>query len=129
MTTRAMRIGWVVLDCADARELADFYSRLLGWPPDPEPDEDSGWVNLPNPNGGIGLAFQRAVVYRPPSWPDPDVPQQIHLDLEVPDLDAAQAHALKMGARLVDDQGMQPTGFRVYTDPAGHPFCLCLHGE
>ena len=123
MTTTHMRVGSVVLDCADAGELASFYSRLLGWP-DPRVDEDGSWADLANPEGGIGLSFQRAIVYRPPSWPDPDVPQQIHMDIQVDDLEAGQAHALEVGARLVDDQGMKATGFRVYTDPAGHPFCL-----
>ena len=125
MSATTARIGSVVLDCPDPRALADFYSELLGWPRDPEPDPDDGWVELANPDGGAGLSFQRADNYRTPTWPDPEVQQQLHLDLGVDDLDAAQARALELGARLLDDQGMKNTGFRVYADPAGHPFCLC----
>ena len=124
MAAAIPRIGSVVLDCPDPRALADFYARLLDWPPDPEADEDGGWVSLTNPHGGAGLSFQRADDYRAPRWPDPSAPQQLHLDLEVDDLEAAHQRALELGARLLDDQGLKPTGFRVYADPAGHPFCL-----
>ncbi len=123
MTIASARIGSIVFDCPDPRALADFYARLLGWPP--ASDSDDEWVDLANPDGGVGLSFQRADNYRTPTWPDPEVQQQLHLDLRVDDLDAAQARALEIGARLLDDQGMKKTGFRVYADPAGHPFCLC----
>ena len=36
--------------------------------------------------------------YRPPSWPEPDVPKQIHLDLDDADLDDAVAEAIRLGA-------------------------------
>jgi hypothetical protein len=47
---------------------------------------------------------------------------QLHLDLEVDDLDAAVAHAMAVGA---SQAGYQPQDHvRVMLDPAGHPFCL-----
>jgi hypothetical protein len=55
-----------------------------------------------------------------PQWPDPDHPQQMHLDIRVGDLDAADALVVDRGAaRLAefDDH-------RVYEDIIGHPFCL-----
>lgn len=41
-------------------------------------------------------------------------------------MEAAQARALALGARPLDfhDDGGE-RNFRVYADPAGHPFCLC----
>ena len=125
MTAAIPRIDSVVFDCPDPRSLADFYARLLDWPPDPNPDPDGSWVDLKNPHGGAGVSFQRADDYRAPQWPDPSAPQQLHVDFDVDDLDAAHERALELGARLLDDQGMKKTGFRVYADPAGHPFCLC----
>ena len=55
-----------------------------------------------------------------PRWPDPAYPQQMHLDLLVEDLDAAEADVLAHGATKLRDSGT----FRVYSDPIGHPFCL-----
>jgi hypothetical protein len=59
--------------------------------------------------------------YNPPRWPDPAHPQQAHLDLLVDDLDTGEARALDLGARRLDAGGER---YRVFTDPAGHPFCL-----
>jgi predicted enzyme related to lactoylglutathione lyase len=63
--------------------------------------------------------------HRPPRWPDPQCPQQFHLDFDVEDIDAAQERVLALGAVLLHDSGGRNSGFRVFTDPAGHPFCLC----
>ena len=110
-----------VLDTPDPRGLADFYCALLGWRITDDVDD---WVTI---RGDVaGMAFQLAPDLVPPSWPDPAVPQQFHLDFTVPDLDAAHERVLAIGARPTG----QPTGeaagrFRVYLDPAGHPFCLC----
>jgi catechol 2,3-dioxygenase-like lactoylglutathione lyase family enzyme len=118
-----LKLTSVVLDAPDARELAGFYRRLLGWPADQdEPD----WVTLRAPGGGAGLAFQTEPAYLPPVWPagPGDTPMQAHLDIEVEDLAAAGAHAVAAGAVLA---GYQPQDdVRVYLDPAGHPFCLFL---
>jgi catechol 2,3-dioxygenase-like lactoylglutathione lyase family enzyme len=118
----------VVLDCPDPRELAEFYRAVLGGEVD-RPDErwepDDSWTTLHVPGGQV-LCFQRATDHRPPTWPDPERPQQFHLDLQVPDLDAAQERVLALGARLLDDGGGDRV-WRVYADLAGHPFCLVRH--
>ncbi|SRR6266540_572664 len=114
-------LGVVALDCPDPVALAGFYRELLDWG-QPEIAEDGHWVDLVNPAGGAGLAFQRVEGYRAPEWPSQDVPQQLHLDLRVTDMEAAHQRALDIGAKLLDDA---PESFRVYADPAGHPFCLC----
>ena len=110
----------VVLDCPDPRALARFYAAVLGWE---IVDETAEWATV---RGGVGagIGFQHADDYRAPSWPDDDIPQQSHFDFDVIDLDAAQQAVLALGAT---DTGM-PEGdrsrFRVFLDPAGHPFCL-----
>jgi catechol 2,3-dioxygenase-like lactoylglutathione lyase family enzyme len=112
----------VVIDAADARALADFYVRLLGWRVDK--DEDGAFVTVAPPSGVAYLAVQRSPEYVPPVWPPVDRRQQMmmHLDVEVADLDAAVADASRMGARLADVQPQDDV--RVMLDPAGHPFCL-----
>jgi hypothetical protein len=49
---------------------------------------------------------------------------QLHLDLEVDDLDQAVAHAIEAGAELPEFQPQERV--RVMLDPDGHPFCLYL---
>ena len=118
-----MTLAGVVLDSPDARQLAEFYQRLLGWPiTTDEPD----WVTMASPDGGAGLSFQTEEAYARPSWPAGPGDQQMmmHLDVGVDDLGDAVAHARSVGATLADFQP-QPD-VRVCLDPAGHPFCLFL---
>ncbi|MER6565637.1 VOC family protein [Streptomyces sp. NPDC001093] len=118
------KLGVVVLDCPDPRALAGFYAEVLGGTVEVQGDpEDDGWVDLKVP-GGTALAFQRAPGYVPPQWPSPDASQHFHLDLVVEDLDAAERGVLELGAKPLDAEDRERT-FRVYADPAGHPFCLC----
>ncbi|GAA2715268.1 VOC family protein [Micromonospora olivasterospora] len=112
-----------VIDCPDPRALAAFYSELLGLPLLEGDSEGDEWVVLGGPPGRQPrLAFQQAPDLRPPTWPDPELPQQFHLDVTVEDIEAAEKAALALGARRLPGEG---TGWRVYADPAGHPFCLC----
>jgi hypothetical protein len=62
--------------------------------------------------------------YLPPTWPDGDRPPQSHLDFDVDDLDEAEALVGELGGGKPDFQP-NPHRWRVITDPAGHPFCLC----
>lgn len=102
-------------DCPDASQLAQFWSGVVGEPVTYDA-EGIAMVGGPKP-----LLFQSVEGYNAPRWPDPAYPQQLHLDIEVPDLDAGEAAVLALGAtRLPSDE----EGFRVFADPAGHPFCL-----
>lgn len=114
------RFPVTVIDCPDPAALAAFYAALLGWQADP-PEAD--WADIRSA-GGQRLSFQQAAGYTPPEWPGQERPQQMHLDVEVDDLDAAEAAAAALGATRAADQ--PGTSFRVMLDPAGHPFCLCL---
>jgi catechol-2,3-dioxygenase len=116
-----MMLTGIVLDSVDARELAAFYQRLLGWS---ATKEEEHWVTLGAPGGGPGLSFNTEDNYTPPVWPaGPGDPQmRMHLDILVEDLEEAGAHAEKAGASLADFQPQDHV--RVYLDPAGHPFCL-----
>ncbi|MFJ2393032.1 VOC family protein [Streptomyces sp. NPDC087843] len=118
-------LGAVVLDCPDPRALAGFYAEVLGGTVESDGGAggDSDWVDLKVP-GGRSLAFQAAPGHVPPRWPAPEGSQQFHLDLTVDDLDAAEKGVLALGARPLDTED-RSRGWRVYADPAGHPFCLC----
>ncbi|MFG2435124.1 VOC family protein [Streptomyces sp. NPDC048508] len=122
------RLRNVVLDCPDPRALAAFYAAVAGGVPEAEDDD---WVVLRIP-GGPRLAFQRAPGYVPPRWPSAvGDSQQFHLDFEAGStweaVDAAQERVLALGARPLDlDDEDGKKDFRVFADPAGHPFCLCM---
>jgi catechol-2,3-dioxygenase len=113
-----MELFAVTIDAPDASALARFYADLLGLE-----------VTYDGPAGaliagaGQSVMFQQVSDYNPPRWPDPAAPQQAHLDIIVDDLDDGQARALELGASRLDGGGER---FRVFADPAGHPFCLTL---
>jgi predicted enzyme related to lactoylglutathione lyase len=109
----------VVIDCPDPAALATFYGAMLDWKVQPE-DE---WYEI-RAEDGRHMGFQRAEGYRAPDWPGQEVPQQMHVDVVVDDLDAGEEAVLALGATKADSQ--PGTTFRVFLDPAGHPFCLCL---
>lgn len=113
------RIPVTVLDCPDPQRLAAFYSAVLDWPID---ENDPEWSSI-RADYGDSIQFQRVGDYTAPQWPGQQVPQQFHLDLEVDDLDASERAVLELGATKTEHQ--PGSTFRVFLDPAGHPFCLC----
>ena len=110
------RLHHVVIDCPDPAALAAFYAELIGLPITWQADD---FVVIAPNDTTSGIAFQLAPNHQPPRWPDPERPQQFHLDVMVDDVDAAGPRVLALGARLLSDRDGQ-----VYADPAGHPFCL-----
>jgi catechol 2,3-dioxygenase-like lactoylglutathione lyase family enzyme len=120
---RWSRSDWwgVVLDAPDVRQLAHFYSELLGW--EISKEDETGAAMAPV-DGVAYLAIQLETEYVRPTWPAAPGAQQmmLHLDFEVVDLEEAVAHALELGAELPDHQPQD--NVRVMLDPAGHPFCL-----
>jgi len=104
----------VILDCRAPADVACFYSKLLGLPITYESED---WVVVSESSTSSGLAFQLAPDHQPPTWPDPTVQQQVHLDIMVEDVAAAGPRAAALGAKRL-------AGENVYADPAGHPFCL-----
>ncbi|RJQ71989.1 VOC family protein [Pseudonocardiaceae bacterium YIM PH 21723] len=116
-----MKLSAVTLDCADPLELATFYQEITGLPAHPDSTGQFLWLTGPD---GFSLGFQRVDGYQPPNWPGQGKPQQLHLDFTVADLDAAEALVLELGAtKPVVQPGDR---YRVFIDPAGHPFCITL---
>jgi catechol 2,3-dioxygenase-like lactoylglutathione lyase family enzyme len=131
------RLRQVVLDCPDARRLAEFYRRLLGLryragdepPPPGQPDpRGEDWLVLGDDDDGLPIAFQQVAELPRATWPEGPRPQMLHLDLAVDtaeELAAQHRRALALGAELLldcSDDVDEP--LYVYSDPAGHPFCI-----
>ena len=113
-----IRLGSVSLDCGDPHALGEFWAALLGGEVAFSSDSFVA-VKLE----GLWLSAVKVDDHQPPSWPDGLVPKQIHLDLSVSDLEAAESEAIRLGASKA---ALQPGEgrFNVLIDPAGHPFCL-----
>jgi hypothetical protein len=86
--------------------------------------EERAAPQQPGRTGFVGSGPARVADHAPPTWPTQDRPQQMHLDMLVDDLDAAEAAVVALGASRHPHQ--TGTSFRTFLDPAGHPFCLCL---
>jgi len=113
------RFPSIVIDCPDAAVSAAFYATMLDWKTEVKAD----WVDI-RADYGQCISFQTVEDYTAPTWPSQEVPQQMHLDVVVDDLDMAEAEVIALGATKAEYQ--PGTTFRVMLDPAGHPFCLCL---
>ena len=122
------------LDTTDARGLGEFYRELLGLsyrpgdePPADGPD-DSDWLVLVDEAGARRLAFQQVDRLERTTWPEHDVPMQMHLDLTVSSRDELERQRLRaesLGAELLLDRTDDPDeALYVLADPSGHPFCV-----
>lgn len=109
----------VVVDCRHAAPLAAFYRSAFGGEIF-RTDEDSAWLRI----GGLTVIFREVDGYQPPTWPSSDVPMQVHLDLYVADLAAAEEQLHRLGAVTADPQPPGPVGLVVMRDPAGNLFCI-----
>ena len=111
----------LVMECSHAPGLARFWSKVLGVEIS---ESQHDWASLePSTHGRI--CFQSVTAYEPPEWPGRTGAQQLHLDLLVDDLDLSTTSVLEWGATaLTDVLDPGPKAWRVFADPAGHPFCL-----
>jgi len=113
-----MRIKWqvVTFDTEDLEAESTFWGGVLGGTVDPEDEWHMVMVD-----GAPRIGVQLAPNHVRPDWPEGTPPQQIHLDLWVDDPKTAHEEVTALGAKLLktaDD-------YQDYSDPAGHPFCIC----
>jgi catechol 2,3-dioxygenase-like lactoylglutathione lyase family enzyme len=124
-----------VLDTTSPRRLAEFYRLLLGlqYRPGDEPPadgegDDADWLVLVDAAGVRQLAFQLVDRLTPTTWPDHEVPMQLHLDFTVSsrdELERQRGRAEALGAELLLDRTDDPDEpLYVFADVSGHPFCL-----
>lgn len=111
------KLNAIVLDTPDIKGLSAFYGQVAGVS---TVSVDPDWITTATPEGWR-IALQEVGEHIPPRWPDPAFPQQMHLDLLVPDLAGAVQRAGQAGATGLPGGGET---FAVLADPSGHPFCL-----
>ncbi len=114
-----LHIRGIAIDCDDIGGLANFYSRITHQPIFYQSD-DFACINLAT----YWLTFQRVDNYVAPTWPSSTSPKQFHLEIWTDDIDDAEEFVLEFGAAKCADQPSPDDSWRVFVDPAGHPFCL-----
>ena len=74
------------------------------------------------------LAFQEVDRLERTTWPQHDVPMQLHVDFTVSsaaELERQRARAEGLGAQILLDRTDDPDEpLYVFADPSGHPFCV-----
>lgn len=131
------RLMHTAIDTTDCRGLAEFYRELLGahYRPGDEPPvegspDDADWLVLLGPDERRLMAFQQVDRLDRTTWPEHDVPMQMHMDFRVEDrgeLDLHRGRAEALGAEvLLDRSDDEHEPLYVLADPCGHPFCLCV---
>jgi catechol 2,3-dioxygenase-like lactoylglutathione lyase family enzyme len=133
----APRLCQVVLDSLDPRVSAEFWRQLLGLAyrvgheqPGVGEDDPAGrdWLNLLSSDGTPCLAFQHVDELPHSTWPQRGVPQQLHLDLtvrNVEELSVVHTRVVALGGELrLDRSDDDAEPLRAYADPDGHPFCV-----
>lgn len=119
-------IRHITFDCAEPHEpyeLAEFWSKVLGHPVDPDDEPGDDEVGLQVPAGQPTLLFVRVPEAK-------TLKNRVHLDLE-PDRprDEEVQRVAAVGAVVVDDR-RKPNGrgWVVFADPAGNEFCIEVSG-
>lgn len=113
----------VVLDAADVAATSVFWAGVWGG----HVEDDGDWHSVIDGDGQWRMGVQHAPDHVAPDWPFGPPGQQVHLDLWVDDIESAHAEVMALGGRVLQEpeESDEPDRFRVYADPAGHPFCLC----
>lgn len=129
------RLLHTVIDTTDVRRLAEFYRALLRLHYRPgdeisgdDAEDDPDWLVLTAADGTRELAFQLVDRLERTTWPSPDIPMQMHLDMTVAyraALETQRARAEDLGAQMISDESADPDEpLYVFSDPSGHPFCI-----
>src|SRR5690606_27287878 len=111
------KLASIVIDATDTTRMSAFYQGLAGWA---QSYADPEWITLETPDGWQ-IDVQHAPDHQAPQWPGQARPQQAHLDLRVPDLDASLDRVLNLGGSLL----AKNDAYYTVADPAGHPMDLC----
>lgn len=114
-----LTLGMVTIDCAEPRELAEFWTAALN----AEVAQDfDGFFVLLTWAGGPAIGLQKVAE-------EPVGKNRVHLDLQTTDRAGSVERLIGLGATYVDEQKVPGTAWTVLADPAGNVFCVAQHDE
>ncbi|MCX4783129.1 VOC family protein [Streptomyces sp. NBC_01264] len=108
----ALAAKMITIDCAEPRELADWWAQALGV----EVAEDFGdfVVLAARP---LVLGFQRAPERKP-------VKNRVHVDFDAADRKAEVDRLVRLGATVVGEHTAPGFAWTTLQDPVGNEFCV-----
>jgi predicted enzyme related to lactoylglutathione lyase len=113
-----LRLRHITFACAEPRRLAEFWSGVLGYEPQ---ERGESWAAVDMDGGGPELFFNLL-----PKSPTIELP--VHLDVNVPDREAAVERLVRLGAKIVvtktQEAGELKETWTVMRDPEGNGFCV-----
>ncbi|WP_459129645.1 VOC family protein [Guggenheimella bovis] len=120
-----IKLDGITIDCPEEQveEMLHSYEKLTGYMA--EPIEEGVMPGVFGPH--LSINIQGVKDYQGPTWPTQERGQMLHMDFFVRDLDSTVEYAKSIGAREAEHQYGET--WRVFLDPAGHPFCLTLNGR
>jgi predicted enzyme related to lactoylglutathione lyase len=109
-------IAMVTIDCADPKELAQFWTEALGMTITLD-IEGEYLVLTPATEGGVALGLQKV--------PEPKAGKnRVHVDLGTADRAAEVDRLVRLGATVIGEHVHADFAWTVLTDPAGNEFCV-----
>ena len=118
MRTMDVRMGSVVIDCADPPSLAGFWAAVTGYEPRAADAGDDTWRMLLGPGGQPNIGFQKVPEAK-------QVKNRVHIDLYTVDEEAAAARIEALGATRLYVSDDPDDIFVTLADPEGNEFCVC----
>jgi predicted enzyme related to lactoylglutathione lyase len=116
MDERVVTVNSVVINVRDYELEKAFWGAVLGAEVAQEFAPYFVWFE-PQREGGISVALQTVA--------DPtEGPRRLHLDTEVPDIEAAKRRILALGGSHLADREMGGFHWTVMADPEGNEFCI-----
>ena len=111
----------LVLDCADPRRLATFWSEALGYT---TAGDAGNYVMLVAADSGPPKLLLQAVAEAKATK------NRMHLDIETPDVDAEVIRLESLGAHRLETDARSEHGSRwmIMADPEDNEFCVCNAG-
>ncbi len=111
----ATRIGNITFDCASPEVVANFWAATLGYSVQEVSDKAAAIID---PNGvSPRLYFQKVPESK-------TVKNRVHLDLNVPDMEAEVQRLVGLGARKLRTMHEDGETWTVMADPEGNEFCV-----
>lgn len=114
-----LNMGGVVIDCAEPRSLAEFWTRALGL--EVAFDADGEFVALHDPGNTAGMYLGLQKVPEEKAGKN-----RVHLDLATSNVDEEVARLVGLGASVQEKHEFPDLVWTVLRDPAGNEFCVCL---
>lgn len=115
-----LSVGGVIIDCADPRSLAEFWTEALGF--EVGLDADGEFVALRHPDNIAGLYLGLQKVPEEKAGKN-----RVHLDLATPNMDEEVTRLVGLGASVHEKHALPGMAWTVLRDPEGNEFCVCAH--